>query len=747
VKILERTTEDPGEGSYLSVGETIAGRYVIERVLGEGAMGVVYLVNDTLLEGLPVALKLLDRDVAANKEFLKRFFREVELTRVVNHSSVVRTYEVGSHDGLPFFTMEFCPARPINQFESGYFQDMDRFLSVAIQICDGLAAIHEAGILHRDLKPENVLVTDSLIVKITDFGVARKHSSNLTLGEAIIGSPGYLAPEVWQGGEIGPAVDLYALGVILYELLTGIHPFNSDLLPRLMWMHINQVPKRPDGEGIPSNIVDAVMKLLEKPIEARFSTPAELKKALLAKEVAQVNKFEPSNTTTLPMVKAIPLMGESDEILSAEQFFSQFPTAAQIAEYERRVEEKRKRDGEKVFQDIEEQKAVTIRRRLVIALLIPSLVAIGYLGIILAQSVPNDALQTAGLVGGEDSALGRFSGIFGGGSGGNSGGGSGAPSPRGIVSSLSGSAERLIVVGSESGSYRSGVTVQQAMPLPVVPAAAPQKPIDFAASFKKPAPPSAPAPAERGKPSEEKPVNLSAVIEAAKTPSSFVPLSDIPSSALVFFPVYEFTPIAASSFSKLSNSEEFDRLRSLGTEFLKMAAEKKKLEEIVLGFDFTAAETVKKRLEQLAKAASDVDSKIREASLNLSSWRTLEEHASQALAFGNKLPESFWKSSPALINIAKSNKEESAKVKEAKELIEGSISKSNEKLGNLGYVASELEIRITADRDLVELSKLRNAIPIADAKSQLEQLQKKWLALAEQIPGVDIRALQALSRN
>src|SRR5262245_42206209 len=167
----------------ISEGHVISGRYEVERLLGSGGMGAVYLANDRVLEGHKVALKILHDELTQDQELTKRFLREVQLMHQVNHPNVVRTYDVGMEEDCIYFTMEFVSGSPLVDILDGIATSgpvtIERITNLTVQICSGLDAIHRAEILHRDLKPQNIIVMSNDVVKITDFGVARPKNSNL----------------------------------------------------------------------------------------------------------------------------------------------------------------------------------------------------------------------------------------------------------------------------------------------------------------------------------------------------------------------------------------------------------------------------------------------------------------------------------------------------------------------------------------------------------------------------------------
>lgn len=257
--------------SIVSPGTIIADRYQIIQTLGTGGMGTVYLATDSFLGDEPVAIKILHPDYVRNTTQTSRFLREVQLMRRVSQRNVVRTYDVGTAGDLIFFTMEYVSGVSFERKMDEAPFDNQRVIDYTLQLCDALQTIHEADIIHRDLKPGNILLLEDGTVKITDFGVARPQRSSLTSHDEIVGSVCYIAPELWLGEPATAAVDLYAFGVILYEMCTGEVPFDGDSPIALMRLHLDKVPTPPIelNPHIPVWLNQVILKLLEKKMDNR----------------------------------------------------------------------------------------------------------------------------------------------------------------------------------------------------------------------------------------------------------------------------------------------------------------------------------------------------------------------------------------------------------------------------------------------------------------------------------------------
>ncbi|MCB0324551.1 MAG: serine/threonine protein kinase [Bdellovibrionales bacterium] len=266
------------DDNSLPIGFKVAGRYRILERLGKGGMGCVYLAADAVLGDELVAIKVLHPDYFHDRELMQRFLREVQLMRRVSHRNVVRTYDVGSDEGLAYFTMEYVPGTPLDKIIQNSTYPKAKIAELSLQTAEALHAIHRAGVVHRDLKPGNILVLNDGTIRITDFGVARPETSDMTAHNEILGSVCYIAPEIWLGEAPSPSVDLYSLGIILYELITGDVPFDGGSPAELMRLHLERKPTPPNelDPSTPQWLNKLVLKLLEKSPRDRFQSAQEL---------------------------------------------------------------------------------------------------------------------------------------------------------------------------------------------------------------------------------------------------------------------------------------------------------------------------------------------------------------------------------------------------------------------------------------------------------------------------------------
>jgi eukaryotic-like serine/threonine-protein kinase len=267
----------------LVLGHLFANRYRIEQILGRGGMGVVYKAVDTQLDEV-VAIKTLPGDVMTRSpEDLERFKREIRLARKITHRNVLRTFDYGEAEGVYFISMEFVRGYTLSELlDEAEGRKMPSRASVGItrQICRGLHAAHEQGIIHRDIKPGNVLIDAKGEVKLMDFGIARMAETpeGVTQQGLIVGTPHYMSPEQVQGKQLDARSDVYSMGVLIYELLVGKRPFESSSLTGILAAHITEKPKplieqRPD---IGRAVNDVVMRCLEKNPAARYADAGAL---------------------------------------------------------------------------------------------------------------------------------------------------------------------------------------------------------------------------------------------------------------------------------------------------------------------------------------------------------------------------------------------------------------------------------------------------------------------------------------
>ena len=243
--------------------------YEVREVLGRGGMGVVYRAWDRRLNR-PVALKMLLAGAYARPEELERFRREAEAEAGLRHPNIVQVYDVGDLDGRPYFTMEFVEGGSLAQRLAGTPLPAGEAAALLATLAEAVQAAHDGGIVHRDLKPANVLLTADGTPKVTDFGLARRldGGAGLTQSGAALGTPSYMAPEQARGrtDAVGPAADVYALGAILYETLTGRPPFRAETAAETLRQVIEDEPVPPSRSNaeVPRDLETICLKCLQQ---------------------------------------------------------------------------------------------------------------------------------------------------------------------------------------------------------------------------------------------------------------------------------------------------------------------------------------------------------------------------------------------------------------------------------------------------------------------------------------------------
>jgi eukaryotic-like serine/threonine-protein kinase len=301
------------------VGRTIKGRYRILSRLGDGGMGAVYRAEQ-LAVGRTVALKVLHREFARDEEFVQRFQQEARLAATLNHPRLTTVFDFDqSEDGSLFIVMEYLEGTQLSDLirRSGPLE-IARAVRLAIQIAEGIEAAHAAGVIHRDIKPQNIMVlAPGDDVKLMDFGIARMNDGRdvqLTRAGTMMGTPLYMAPEQIEGGAVSDKTDIYAFGVVLYEMLSGQTPFSGPTSAAVLAKQLNEPPRplravRPD---VPAVLERIVMQALDKDPEYRQERIAEVVRGLRA--VAGSPAPAPDETHVRTMVQRTARPSTADDL-------------------------------------------------------------------------------------------------------------------------------------------------------------------------------------------------------------------------------------------------------------------------------------------------------------------------------------------------------------------------------------------------------------------------------------------------
>jgi HEAT repeat protein/tRNA A-37 threonylcarbamoyl transferase component Bud32 len=271
--------------STLKPGDVIEGRYKFIEKIGKGAFGTVLLVEDTVVEERLI-LKFLNPNVSQDEEMMKRFIHELRYSRKITHKNVIRIYDFLYMRGNYAISMEYFPSHTLSaEIVNEKPLPLERAIKYGCDIATGMAIAHQAGIVHRDLKPANILINDEGLLKIVDFGVAaaqKEGDTQLTKTGYVIGSPKYMAPEQILGKKVDARADIYSLGVILYEMVTGVPPYSRGDHMSVMYQHVQGKAKPPIevNPELPKTVSDIVVKAMAVDKLKRFQSMDELRLAL-----------------------------------------------------------------------------------------------------------------------------------------------------------------------------------------------------------------------------------------------------------------------------------------------------------------------------------------------------------------------------------------------------------------------------------------------------------------------------------
>ena len=263
---------------------TQIGKYKIVELVGEGAMGTVYRATDSVL-GRTVAIKVMNASIARQQDHRQRFLREAQAAGSLQHPNVVTIYDLGELEGHLFIAMEFVHGTDLERLMTAVEPlKLQSKLDIIVDVLMGLSYAHKHGIVHRDIKPANIRVAEDGHAKIMDFGVAHLASSDMTRTGLVVGTPSYMAPEQVMGGKAVPGTDLFAVGAVLYHLITGSKPFEGPTLQSLFYRIVTDMPRPLDEirPGLPASLNAIIQKAMAKDPAERYASALDMANAIIA---------------------------------------------------------------------------------------------------------------------------------------------------------------------------------------------------------------------------------------------------------------------------------------------------------------------------------------------------------------------------------------------------------------------------------------------------------------------------------
>lgn len=292
------------------------GRYRVLKKINRGAMGIVYLARDDKI-GRNIAIKVLLIDSSISdedqKEVSDRFEREARAAGMLSNPNIVTIHDVGEEAGVPFIAMEYLGGSTLSEIIKNDPPSLSQAIDIITQILSALSYAHSQGVVHRDIKPDNIFLLPDGTVKVADFGIARIGKAPITMAGQVMGTPGYMSPEQVKGEAVGPASDLFSVGVMFYELLTGRKPFDSDSPTSIMYKIVHEEPDLPHliKSNIPPRLEAVIIKAIAKRPSDRYGSALKMKEDIQALHMQSAAEPESSNDT---IVKARPVDVKRDAL-------------------------------------------------------------------------------------------------------------------------------------------------------------------------------------------------------------------------------------------------------------------------------------------------------------------------------------------------------------------------------------------------------------------------------------------------
>jgi serine/threonine protein kinase/Flp pilus assembly protein TadD len=287
----------------LTTGSTFAGRFQVIEELGHGGMGRVYKVHDTKV-GEKIALKLIRPEAGLDKTTIERFSNELRLARKIRHKNICQMFDLGEDKGTRYITMEYVHGEDLKQLVRKVGRlSPGQAVGIAKQVCEGLEEAHKLGVVHRDLKPQNIMIDEDGNARIMDFGIARSLSGKGITGAGVmIGTPEYMSPEQVEGKEVDARSDIYSLGIILYEMVTGRVPFEGDTPFTIGVKQKSEIPRPPKelNDQVPEDLNSVILKCLAKDRGGRYQSAADL-----FSELGRIHEGIPTTARLIPKKKAL----------------------------------------------------------------------------------------------------------------------------------------------------------------------------------------------------------------------------------------------------------------------------------------------------------------------------------------------------------------------------------------------------------------------------------------------------------